>query len=80
MSEPSDGITAARLPQGNLALAHLGETSRGKAVVLAQPDCSAVLGTCVARVLVHRLLLADIPHSDLLVSRRRDEKVAARVP
>lgn len=80
MSESSDGIAAAGLPQSNLSLAHLGETSRGKPVVLAQPDCSAVLGTCMACRLMHRLLLADIPHSDLLVSRRRHKKVAARIP
>jgi hypothetical protein len=80
MSKSSDGLAATRLPKGNLSLAHLGEASRGKSVVLAQPDCSAVLGARVARRLMHRLLLADIPHSDLLISRRRHEKVTARIP
>lgn len=80
MSKSSDGVAAAGLPQSNLSLAHLGETSRGKSVVLTQPDCSAVLGTRVARRLMHRLLLTDIPHSDFLVSRRRHKQVAARVP
>lgn len=80
MGESSNGVAATGLPQSNLSLAHLGETSRGESVVLAQPDCSAVLGTRVARRLMHRLLLTDIPNSNLLVSRRRHKQVTARVP
>lgn len=80
MRESSNRIAATRFPQGNLALAHLGEARGGEPVVLAQPDSPAVLGSRVAGGLVDRLLLTDVPHSDLLVPRRRDEEATARVP
>lgn len=78
--EAADGLGVSRLPEGNLALAHLGEARGGEAVVLAHPDGSAVLGAMVTLVLVDGLLLADIPDADLLVARRGDEEVAAGVP
>lgn len=48
--------------------------------MLSHPNRSAVLGAAVARSFLHRLLLAHIPHADLLVARRRHEHITAGVP
>ena len=48
--------------------------------MLSQPDCATVLGTTMARALVDGLLLSDIPHTNLLISRGGGEHAAAGVP
>jgi len=78
--EAPDGILPAGLPERNLSVAHARETSGGDAVVLAQPDRTAVLGAFVTGVLVHSLFLADIPDAQLLVSRGRDHHGAVTAP
>ncbi|KAI6772375.1 hypothetical protein HG530_003333 [Fusarium avenaceum] len=78
--EAANGLCPARLPKSYLPLAHTGETSRRKAVVLSQPDSARVLGTAVTGSLVNGLLLSDIPHSNLLISRGGGEHATASVP
>lgn len=48
--------------------------------MLAHPHGPAILGASVARVLADGLLLAHVPHPQLLVARRGGEERAARVP
>lgn len=79
-SEPANGLSPSGLPESNLSLTHPGETSGGKPVMFAHPDGSAVFGTSVSSCLVHRSLLADIPDTDLLVTRGGYEHASARVP
>lgn len=78
--EAANGLGLAGLPEGYLALAHLGEASGGEAVVLAHPDGPAVLGAGVAGCLVDGLVLAHVPDANLLVARRGDEHAAGRIP
>lgn len=48
--------------------------------MLSQPDSATVLGTAVARALVDGLLLSDIPHTNLLISRSGGEHASTGVP
>lgn len=48
--------------------------------MLAQPNGSAVLGATMACSLLDRLLLTNIPNSNLLVARGGDEHSTASVP
>lgn len=48
--------------------------------MLAHPDSSAVLGTAMASSLVDRLLLTNIPNSNLFVARGGHEHSTASVP
>jgi hypothetical protein len=48
--------------------------------VLSQPDSARVLGTAVTGSLVNGLLLSNIPHSNLLISRGGGEHATASVP
>lgn len=78
--EAPDGTCVTGFPQSQLAVAHAGETGGGKTVLLSHPNDTAVLGAFMARSLVNRLLLSNIPHAQFLVSRGGDEHGACGVP
>jgi hypothetical protein len=79
--EPADGLTGvAGIPQTELAVTHAGETGGSNAVRLAHPHSAAVLCAGVALDLLCRLLLAHIPHAQLLVSARGDELRSVGAP
>ena len=78
--EATDGLVATWLPERKLPVAHAGETRCRNTVLLAHPHGTAVLGALVAGPDMRRLLLADIPHAQLLVSRGRDHEVSGGVP
>lgn len=78
--ESTNRLSAAGFPEGYLALAHLREARSGETVVFTHPHGSTILCTGVARSLVHRLLLAHIPDTDLLVARSCGKQVTGSIP
>lgn len=67
--EATNGLSGvAGVPQTQLTVTHARESSGCNAVVLAHPDGTAVLRARVASNLHGGLLLADVPHAQLLVS------------
>lgn len=78
--ESTNWFSGAGFPEGYLALAHLGESSRGEPVVFTHPHGSTILCTGVAGSFVHMLFLAHIPDTDLLVARSCGKQVTGSIP
>jgi hypothetical protein len=78
--EAPDGVLVTRLPETDLSLAHAREAGCCNTVMLSHPHNTAVFRTLMAWVLVHRLLLTHVPHTELLVSRGSSQESAIGTP
>lgn len=79
--EAANGLPGSTdIPQSQLTVTHLGETSSRDPVALTKPNSTAVLGSRVSVRFVGRALLTDIPNAELLVTRGGDQQGAVATP
>lgn len=68
------------IPQSQLAITHLRETSGRDPVALTKPDSTAVLGSRVSGSFMCWALLTNIPNTELLVSRGGNQQGTVGAP
>lgn len=79
--EATNGLLwVARVPEPELTIAHARKARGRNAVRFTHPNSAAVLGAWVTGDFLRRLLLAYIPHAQLLVSARGHEQRTVGVP
>merc|ERR1712000_196531 len=71
---------SAGIPQVNLAVAHLGRTSRGNEATAAAKDGAGSLDTVVGVKLLHGIRDARVKDADLLVLAGSDHLRAVKIP
>jgi len=74
------GGHVARIPDGELTLDGLGETSGDDLVLVGHPAAAETLDTLVALDLTHALLLARIEDTELLITAGRGDEGTVLVP
>lgn len=80
-SEATDWLSrTSSIPQGQLSIAHLRETSSCDPVVLAHPDYSAILCATMSCHCVCCIFLSHIPESKFLVAGSRNKLSSVGAP
>jgi hypothetical protein len=76
-----DGFSCGtNIPETELTITHLGETSRRNSVMFTHPDTAAVLGSRMTRTFVGGPLLARIPDAQLLITTGGYKSAAIGAP